>query len=388
MIYATLSRNTDVYDYENITGKSPAFCRAFLINKNRAEEYTIRMKYILFTGGGSGGHVVPNLAIMRELEGVVRLGYVGTDGMEKKLVLAQNYRFFTVNTPKLQRKFTLSNLKIPFSLLQAVRSAERILREEKPDLIFSKGGYASFPVAWAAKKFGIPLLTHESDLSPGLCTKLLAKRCKYVLTTFERTADQFANGVCVGSPMRRELFASDKASARLKYRFPSQKPVLLVLGGGSGCRAFNEFVARNLDGLLRSYDILHLCGRGNAPTTQKSGYVPLEFESDMGSAYACADLVLARAGSNTLFELLALKKPALFVPLKKGSRGDQVQNAEYFSSQNLCRVLSETDLPSKGVCALDALTHDENLRKNLSRCNIHSGTENIVKIIKKQLNLH
>lgn len=344
------------------------------------------MKRILFTGGGSAGHVVPNLALMNELKYSHRVSYMGTGGIECALVGNCGYPFFRVDCPKLIRAFTLENLKIPFRLHTAKKQALAVLEREKPDLVFSKGGYASYPAIWAASKLSIPVLTHESDLSPGLCTKLAAKKCRFVLTSFPETASLFPNGKYVGSPIRREILNGDRLRALRKYSFGGKKPVLLVLGGGSGSRALNEVVRGNLAQLLTAFQILHLCGKGNsvAPT---EGYVQKEYESDMGSAYACADVVLARAGSNTVFELLALKKPAVLVPLEKNSRGDQLENALYFEKQGLCALLHERDLETLPSVLFRACK-DGAMKSALSACPVTSGTPAILDLIKQQLETH
>ncbi len=338
------------------------------------------MKYIIFCGGGSAGHVVPNLAVMNELKYVCRLAYMGTNGIERSLVTEAGYPFFEVDCPKLVRSFTLENLKIPVRLHGAVKSAYGILEAEKPDLVFSKGGFASYPAVAAAHKLGIPAITHESDLTPGLTTKLIAKKCKYVLTSFPETASLFKNGVHIGSPMRKELFRSERLRARKKYSLSDDKPVLLVLGGGSGSKAINDAVTSHLGKLLETWQILHLTGK-NGKNILRSGYVRREFESDMGSAYAACDFVLCRAGSNTVFETLALKKPALLVPLERSSRGDQLQNALYFNQRGLCRILRESELASL-PSALETLRRDETLRFSLSACDVENGTPAIVELIR------
>lgn len=342
------------------------------------------MKRILFTGGGSAGHVVPNLAIMNELRYGYRVAYMGTGGIERELVGKAGYPFFRVDCPKLVRSFTLENLKIPHRLKRAKREALEILKKERPDIVFSKGGFASYPAVWAAHKLNIPVLTHESDLTAGLCTKLIAKKCRFVLTSFPETATNFKNGKHVGSPVRREIFRSDRERARHKFGFISQKPVLLVLGGGSGSKAINDAVREKLPALLSRFDILHLCGKGNAIENPPIGYVQREFENDMGSAYACADLVLCRAGSNTVFEIICLKKNAVFVPLEKSSRGDQLDNALYFEKSGLCSLLHENELGA--LCdALSAAEKNAAIKAALSDCTITSGTPAIVELIKNLL---
>jgi UDP-N-acetylglucosamine--N-acetylmuramyl-(pentapeptide) pyrophosphoryl-undecaprenol N-acetylglucosamine transferase len=342
------------------------------------------MKRILFTGGGSAGHVVPNLALMNELKYTHRISYVGTGGIEKTLVGKSGYPFFQVDCPKLARSFTLQNLKIPFRLQRAKKEALSVLQREQPDLVFSKGGFASYPAVWAARKLKIPVFTHESDLSPGLCTKLIAKKCKYVLTSFPETAEKFKNGKCVGSPIRKEILNGETSRARRKYGFTDPKPVLLVLGGGSGSRALNEAILTHFADLTKRFQILHLCGKGNAAREKTEDYLPLEFESDMASAYACADVVLSRAGSNTVFEILALKKPAVFVPLERGSRGDQVENAEYFERKELCTLLRESELASLPA-VLFATLESKRLKSALAEYKITSGTPAVLDLIKAEL---
>ena len=340
------------------------------------------MKTILFTGGGSAGHVVPNLAIMNEIRYSHRVLYIGTGGIERSLVEKAGYPFFEIECPKLIRSLTLKNLTIPSRLRRAKRAAEEILLREKPDLVFSKGGFVSYPVAKAAHRLNIPVLTHESDLSAGLTTKLIAKNCVRVLTSFPETAKLFKNGEYVGSPIRKEILRGEKSRAKKKFCLSENKPVLLILGGGSGSRAINEAVRGNLKKLLSRFDILHLVGKGNLIKSDYSGYVQREFEQDMGSCYAAADVVLCRAGSNTLFELLALKKPCVLVPLKKGSRGDQIENALYFEEKGLCRILTEERLDELYQEIMAAYS-DEALKNALENAHYENGVNSILSLIEK-----
>ena len=342
------------------------------------------MKHILFTGGGSAGHVVPNLAVMNALKYSHRITYMGTGGIEKSLVTDAGFEFFEIECPKLRRSLTFKNLKIPLELRHAEHAALAILKGERPDLVFSKGGYVSYPAVWAAHKLDIPVLTHESDLSPGLCTKLIAKKCTYVLTSFPETAEKFKNGKYVGSPIRREIFNGEKKRSLRKFGLSEQRPVLLVLGGGSGSRALNEAVRKNLPALLERLQVLHLCGRGNVIDETPKGYIQREYERDMGAAFSAADVVLSRAGSNTVFEILALKKPAVLVPLAHASRGDQIENALYFERQGLVHRLSETDLDELPAALFSAL-NDSSLRAALQKSAVTSGTDRIISVIKSTL---
>jgi UDP-N-acetylglucosamine--N-acetylmuramyl-(pentapeptide) pyrophosphoryl-undecaprenol N-acetylglucosamine transferase len=341
------------------------------------------MKKIVFTGGGSAGHAVPNIALMQELQKKYSLFYIGTDGIERGLVEPLAVPYYTVDCPKFIRGFAPKNLDIPRRLHRAVREAEKILSDIRPNLVFSKGGYVALPVVFAARRLRIPALTHESDLSLGLANRLMASRCRYVLTSFPSLAQKLPNGRYSGSPMRNSLFGVNAGTSRRKYGFDGKKPVILVLGGGSGSIAVNNAVRKNLSLLLKNYDILHLCGKGNIEPKSVAGYIQREFEADMGSAYACADGVVCRAGSNTVFETLALKKPTLFIPLQNSrSRGDQVKNAEYFRQKGLCHILYESEL-DRLPSALCRLFADENLPKKLAESNISCGNAKIIRVMEE-----
>ena len=340
------------------------------------------MQKLVLTGGGSAGHAVPNLALIPRLREKYELFYIGTNGIERTLLAGSGVPFYTIEAPKLVRGSVLQNISLPVRLFKSVRQAKAALRAIAPDAVFSKGGYVSLPVVLAARALNIPALSHESDYSAGLANRIIAKRCKKVLTSFPETAKTLKNGEYTGSPVREELFAGKRAAALAKYGFSGQKPVLLVFGGGSGSRAINEALRGALPHLLPRFDILHICGKGGA-RSRFEGYVPLEFEQDMASAYACADFVAARAGSNTVFELLALQKPSLLIPLaNRRSRGDQAENAEYFRRRGLCRVLREDDLSAESLAgALFSLEADGSLRQNLRRADIPRGNEAIVRAI-------
>ena len=341
------------------------------------------MQTLILTGGGSAGHVVPNLALAPELRKHFRLAYIGTDGIEKKLAERAGIPFYAIPAAKLIRGSVRANLSLPLRLRASVRAAKRALREAGADVVFSKGGYVALPVVWAAAALGIPAVTHESDCTPGLANKLIARRCAAALTSFPETAKLLRGGVFTGPPIRRELFAGNRAQALYKYGFSGEKPVLLAFGGGSGSAALNRALEGALPALLPRCDVLHIRGRASESEGRRAGYVPLAYEPDMASAYACADYVLARAGSNTVFEVLALRKCALFVPLEnRRSRGDQAQNAAYFERQGLCRVLHERDLtPARLSGALRALAADAALKRRLAEADFTDGNRAIVAAI-------
>ncbi len=344
------------------------------------------MKKIMFCGGGSAGHVIPNVAVIEQLEKEYDVSYIGTDGIEKNICESKDIRFYEFEAVKFRRGKFLCNLAIPFKLFKSIRYAGEILDKVKPDLLFCKGGYVCIPPAFAASKRGIPVITHESDISAGLANKIIAKKCRKVLTTFPSTAQKFKNGEYTGSPMRECLFRRDRATAR-KFLGVDDKPVLIVFGGGSGSRIINENLRKIVFEICKKYNVIHLCGKGNLTETNINGYKQIEFADDMGAVYACADAAIARCGSNSANELLALKIPTLFIPLENSaSRGDQLKNAEYFHSLGLCRVLSEKSLdPMKLKAEIYSLMNDEKLKAALALSEIKCGNDNIVKAIKSNL---
>ena len=345
------------------------------------------MKKILFCGGGSAGHVIPNVAIIESLDGITENFYIGTDGIESKICAENNIKFYKCGAVKFVRGKILCNLALPFKLFKSIGEAGEILDEVKPDLVFCKGGYACVPPAIAARKRNIPVITHESDVSAGLANKFIAKKCDKVLTTFPSTARKFRTGICTGSPMRQKLFGRNKAEARAHYGL-DMRPTVLVLGGGSGSKIINENLRKIAAKICKSYNILHLCGKGNSLDTNIYGYKQIEFENDMGLAYACADFAVSRCGSNAANELIALKIPTLFIPLQnKRTRGDQVKNAELFRDAGLCRVLYENELtPSALEQNIEQLINDGNLKTALEKSAVKCGNEKIIKEILNTLN--
>lgn len=349
------------------------------------------MKKILFTGGGSAGHVIPNIALIDDLlvKGNVDVCYMGTDGIEKKIITERKIPYYTISCPKLVRgglKSLPKNLKVPFALRRAVKSAEKGLRLYKPDLVFSKGGYVGLPVVLAAKKLKIPCFAHESDFSAGLANRLSAKKCRCVFTSFPETADKIPHGKYSGAPIRRALFAHTQDRARKALDIPPNAQVLLVFGGGSGSVAINDALRKNLKALTEKYVVLHVCGKGNAVRSGMKNYIQKEFVLDMGLVYAAADVVLSRAGAGTVFELLALKKPSILVPLVGQTRGDQTQNAEYFAEKGLCRILRQNELP-RLTEEIDAAFADKDLRNALAEQTLAFGNDNILRELRAVLGL-
>ena len=348
------------------------------------------MKKILFTGGGSAGHVIPNIALIEELlsDGDVEICYMGTSGIEKELIADWGIPFYEIACPKLIRGKSWSawkrNLRIPIELRRAKEQALRILQEVRPDAVFSKGGYVALPVIAAARKLNVPCFAHESDFSPGLANRLTARKCKYVFTSFPETAKKLPRGKYSGAPLRRSIFNATRAEARKCFSIPFNAQVLLVFGGGSGSAAINDALRKHLKTLTEHYVILHVCGKGNAVENNIKNYRQFEFIADMGMAYACADLIISRAGAGTVFELLALKKPSILVPLEGQTRGDQVENAAYFQAKGLCKVLKQ-DLLFTLPHAIEDAFADEEMQTKLHESDFRRGNERILQELRKTL---
>lgn len=342
------------------------------------------MKKILFTGGGSAGHVVPNIALMDDLltTGKAEVCYMGTDGIEKRLLSGKNIPYYTISCPKLIRGGGLAglknNLRIPWAFFKAVKNAQKGLELLRPDVVFSKGGYVALPVVFAAKRLRIPCYAHESDFSPGLANKLSASKCQKTFTSFPETAKRLRRGEYSGAPMRRSVLYASKADARSAMDIPPNRKTLLVFGGGSGSQVINDAVRAQLKKLTEKYLVLHVCGKGNLIESNAKNYRQFEYISGMGKAYACADVVVSRSGAGAVFELMCLKKPTLFIPLEGQTRGDQIENAEYFQKKGLCRILWQSSLSRLSEC-VDETFEDKALRQRLAASHITPANERIIR---------
>ena len=344
------------------------------------------MKKIMFCGGGSAGHVIPNIAIIEQIKQKYLTVYAGTDGIERNICKTNGVDFYEFDAVKFVRGKIFCNLAIPFKLLKSIKSAGKIIDKVKPDLLFCKGGYVCIPAAFAAHKRGIPIITHESDISSGLANKIIARKCEKVLTSFPSTAEKFKNGVYTGTPMRNNLFNRDKDEAKKLLNIDS-RPTLIVFGGGSGSKIINDNLRKIIFELCKTINVLHVCGKGNAIETNVYGYKQIEFADDMGLLYACADAAVARCGSNSANELIALKIPTLFIPLQNSaSRGDQVKNAQYFLNNGLCRVLLEGNLTTTTLKdEINKLLDDKKIKSALMKSQVKCGNDAIIKEIEKCL---
>lgn len=321
------------------------------------------MKKIVMTGGGTAGHVTPNIALFPALkETGYEIYYIGSyDGIEKELIEAQSIPYYGISSGKLRRYHSWKNFSDPFKVCKGFFESLRILGKIKPNIVFSKGGFVSVPVVFAAKIKKIPVIIHESDLTPGLANKLAIPAATKVCCNFPETLPHLPEkkAVLTGSPIRRELLCGKKTEAMHFCRFSKDLPVLMIMGGSIGSVYINNAVRGCLDELLKNYQIIHLCGKGNLEKElrHREGYAQYEYISEnLPDLFAAADIVVARAGANSICELLALHKPNILIPLgKKASRGDQILNAESFEKQGFSYVLEEEKVTSETL--LSALSY-------------------------------
>ena len=307
------------------------------------------MKRIVLTGGGTAGHVTPNIALiprLRELN--YDICYIGSyDGIEKKLIEEFHIPYYGISSGKLRRYFDPKNFSDPFKVLKGIGEARRTLKELKPDIVFSKGGFVSVPVVLAAKRLHIPVIIHESDQTPGLANKICIQSSAKVCCNFPETLSHLPAGkaVLTGSPIRQELLRGNAIAALEFCHFTANKPVILVMGGSLGSAAINDTIRGVLPELLKNFQVIHLCGKGKLDPhlTDVQGYVQFEYIKDeLRDLFALADIVISRAGANAICELLALHKPNILIPLSaKASRGDQILNARSFEAQGFSIVLEE-----------------------------------------------
>lgn len=351
------------------------------------------MKRILLTGGGTAGHVTPNIALMPKLkEKNYEIYYIGSkNGIEKDLIEKENIPYYGISSGKLRRYFDLKNATDVFRVVKGVGQAVKIISEIKPDIIFSKGGFVAVPVAAAAKLKGIPLVCHESDITPGLANKLAAPFAKKVCASFPETLKYIKDnkGILTGSPVRKELFDGSRKKGLEFAGFDGNKPVILIMGGSIGSVKINNAVRGIIDKLTEKYDIIHLCGKGNIEEKLGShkGYRQYEFISkELKDIFAAADMVCARAGSNSVFEYLYLKKPMLLIPLSKAaSRGDQILNANSFKKQGFAEVLEEESLTDVSLFENinNVYENREKYIKNMSETSLPDGVTEIIKVIEE-----
>jgi len=315
------------------------------------------MKRIILTGGGTAGHVTPNIALIPRLQELgYDIQYIGSyTGIEKELIEAFHIPYHGISSGKLRRYFSLQNFTDPFRVLKGLGEAKKLVRELKPDVIFSKGGFVSVPVVLAGKRAKVPVIIHESDMTPGLANKLAIPSATKVCCNFPETLENLSKekAILTGSPIRQELLSGNKIAAMEMCGFSADKPVILVIGGSLGSVAVNTAVRAALPELLEDFQVVHLCGKGKLDESliNTKGYKQFEYvKNELRDIFAMSDLVISRAGANAICELLALRKPNLLIPLSaNASRGDQILNARSFERQGFSTVLEEEDVTKESL---------------------------------------
>lgn len=345
---------------------------------------------IIMTGGGTAGHVIPNVALIPTLlKEDFEIQYIGTaNGIEKTIISKENIKYHTISSGKLRRYFDLKNFTDPFRVIKGIFEAKNIIKREKPDVVFSKGGFVAVPVVLGAYLNKIPVVSHESDITPGLANKIALPYTSKICVTFPETLKHIkeGKGALTGTPIRKELLEGSRIRGMKFCGFSKEKPVLLIIGGSLGSKVINDAVRRNIMTLLEGFQIIHICGKGNLDNGIKNeGYRQFEYVSDeLPDLMACADVVISRAGANAIYELLALRKPNLLIPLsKKSSRGDQILNAESFEKSGYSAVLQEEELNDKSLLSSLEGLYDNRFKyiNSMEKSELQNAVEKIVKII-------
>lgn len=345
------------------------------------------MKKIILTGGGTAGHVTPNIAL---IPGLKRLGYeikyIGSyDGIEKKLIEEMGIPYSGISSGKFRRYMSAKNFSDPFRVIKGYSEAKSIIKDYKPDIVFSKGGFVSVPVVLAAKKYKIPIIIHESDMTPGLANKIAIPSATKVCHNFPETSEYLPKGkaILTGSPIRAELLEGNKLNGLKMCNFDSSKPILMVIGGSLGAVAVNNAVREALPELTADFQIVHLCGKGKMDESLKNtkGYKQFEYIKDeLKDLFAMSDIIISRAGANAICEIAALKKPSVLIPLSaNASRGDQILNANSFKKQGFSEVIMEENLNK--TLLTDTVHEVYKNRSNYIRKMENSGNQNAVDTI-------
>jgi len=350
------------------------------------------MKHIVFTGGGTAGHVTPNIALFPAVkEAGYEISYIGSyEGIEKELINGQGIPYYGISSGKLRRYFDPKNFSDPFKVLKGYSQAKKLLKKLNPNIVFSKGGFVSVPVVLAAKKCKIPCIIHESDITPGLANKLAIPSATKVCANFPETLNYLPKekAVLTGSPIRKELFSGNKIKGLDFCGFTANKPVLLVIGGSTGAASVNNAVRDLLPTLLQQFQVIHLCGKGKTDDAfnGREGYVQFEYiNKELKDLFAAADIIVSRAGANAICELLALKKPNILIPLSAAaSRGDQILNAESFERQGFSYVLREENVTNETLLAAvnEVYKNRETYVAAMNESKLNSAIETITEMIK------
>jgi len=321
------------------------------------------MKKVLLTGGGTAGHVMPNVALAPGLEKMgFTIHYAGSEnGIERGIIEQMGLPYHAVASGKLRRYLSFKNVTDAFRVVKGLADAHRLIKRLQPDVCFSKGGFVTVPIVIACRMNKVPVIIHESDMTIGLANKIALKFASKICVAFPETLKFVSTkkAVHTGTPIRQELFEGEQKNGADICGFSTKKPVVLAIGGSLGSVKLNNNLRHALPNILKHFNVVHICGKGNIDKKHNvEGYVQFEYlANELPHVLALADVVVSRAGANAINEFLALRKPALLIPLsKKASRGDQILNAESFEKQSFAQVMQEEDLTpellSQAVCEL------------------------------------
>ncbi|MDO5305269.1 MAG: undecaprenyldiphospho-muramoylpentapeptide beta-N-acetylglucosaminyltransferase, partial [bacterium] len=351
------------------------------------------MKTIILTGGGTAGHVTPNLALIPSLkESGYDIHYIGSyNGIERKLIEGSGIPYDGISSGKLRRYFDLKNFTDPFRVIKGYGEALKLIKKYKPDVLFSKGGFVAVPVVLAAKHYHIPTIIHESDMTPGLANKLCIPSARKVCCNFPETLKYLPKdkAVLTGSPIRAELLKGDRMAGLQYTNLSAAKPIILVIGGSLGSVKVNTAVRHILPRLLEKFQVIHICGKGNLDESLigTPGYVQYEYvDSPLKHLFAAADMIISRAGANSICEILALRKPNVLIPLSAAaSRGDQILNANSFAKQGFSAVLEEEKLTDDTLYETVVNTYENRRRfiEAMETSHLNNAVETIKNLIEE-----
>ena len=351
------------------------------------------MKKIILTGGGTAGHVTPNLALLPSLrKEEFEIHYIGSyNGIERRLIEDAGTPYDGISSGKLRRYFDIKNFSDPLRVLKGYGQAKRLMKQYRPDIVFSKGGFVSVPVVLAAKHYKIPVIIHESDMTPGLANKICIPAAKKVCCNFPETLNYLPKDKAVlsGSPIREELLTGDRLSGLQYAGLSANRPVILVIGGSLGSVTVNHAVRSILPKLLSQFQVIHICGKGNLDESLigTSGYVQYEYvDKPLRHLFAAADLIISRAGANSICEILALRKPNILIPLSAAaSRGDQILNANSFAKQGFSTVLEEEVLTSDTLYQAVSDTYKKRTAfiEAMEKSTLNNAVETIMNLIRE-----
>jgi len=320
---------------------------------------------LLFTGGGTGGHIFPLIAIVRELRRLlpaeeIEFFYLGPNKPELELILLsqEGFNIKTISSGKIRRYFSFENLKDLFKIPIGVLQSLFYLLRFRPALIFSKGGYGSFPVTISALFLGIPVFLHESDIVPGLANRVASKWAKKIFISFEKTEYfPLKKTTFVGNPIRGEILTGNKQRAKEIFNLTFEKPVILILGGSQGAETINDFILRILNEFLKDFELIHQCGINHLKNIKAEAqafvekelekyYHPIGFlgEEELKHALSAGDLIISRGGSGAIFEIAAVGKPSILIPLPKSAGNHQVKNVYRYFQAGACQIIEEENL--------------------------------------------